>query len=65
MGNMTHTATSEVAPEKELMTDEIARTLCTPALADRLRRHVAHGGAPQAWHVRKAVEEYLDREGAA
>lgn len=64
MGNMTHTATSEVMPEKELMTDEIARTLCTPALADRLRRYVAEGGAPQAWHVRKAVEEYLDRNGA-
>lgn len=67
MGAMTETtkkgATITAEPEPAaLLTESIPRTLCTPELAERLRQHHARTGAPQSYHVRRAVEEYLDRQ---
>lgn len=64
MGTVSQTATrKEAATDDSKFTGAISRTTCPKELEDRLKALSDDTGAPQTYHVRKAVEEYLDRKG--
>lgn len=56
------TPTKEVAVEGSRWGTAINRTVIDPAVAARLKALVEKTGAPQAWHVRQAIEEYLTKK---
>lgn len=41
-------------------TASISRVVCPPELVERLKRATERTGAPQSWHIRRALEVYLD-----
>lgn len=43
-------------------TASISRVVCPPELVERLRAVTEKTGAPQSWHIRKALEAYLDEQ---
>lgn len=65
MGAVVTTPTQEgrTVEDESKFTGAISRTTCPQELEDRLRALSRDTGAPQTYHVRKAVEEYLDRKG--
>lgn len=63
MGQMSRTTTEGGTTEQSArFTASISRTICTPDLAEKLKAITARTGAPQSYHVRRAVEEYLERQ---
>jgi predicted DNA-binding protein len=56
---VTSTTTKEDAVRN---TASISRVVCPPELVERLKKVSAATGAPQSWHIRQALEKYLDEK---